>query len=210
MINDKHCFELYGYDILIDSKLKPWLLEINASPSLSANTPADYELKLQMLSSCLDVVDAEGKLQVGRLVIGALELGIGSPGPSHHLASQTCFCCALHLPQGDEVRVGGFDLVYKNGPTPPRQDDVYNTMLGADIPLEPKVERVKPPVTGVAVASGSKDEKGRQTGDSVSGQKPKAHRSNSVSDVVTGRGGNRERRHRGSHSMSVERTGLKI
>lgn len=88
MINDKHCFELYGYDILIDSKLKPWLLEINASPSLSANTPADYELKLQMLSSCLDVVDAEGKLQVGRLVIGALELEVGSPG-RYPLASLT-------------------------------------------------------------------------------------------------------------------------
>jgi tubulin polyglutamylase TTLL9 len=67
MIADKHCFELYGYDILIDARLKPWLLEVNASPSLSSNTPADYAMKTAMLHSCLDIVDMEQELQVGRL-----------------------------------------------------------------------------------------------------------------------------------------------
>ena len=53
-----------GYDIIIDENLKPWLLEVNASPSLTANTREDYLLKTEMLHGMLDIVDMENLLQV--------------------------------------------------------------------------------------------------------------------------------------------------
>lgn len=44
-----NCFELYGYDILIDDQLKPWLLEVNMSPSLGIDTPLDTKVSLDVI-----------------------------------------------------------------------------------------------------------------------------------------------------------------
>jgi len=45
IINDRHCFECYGYDLLIDESYKVWLLEVNASPSLSTTGECDRQIK---------------------------------------------------------------------------------------------------------------------------------------------------------------------
>eukprot|EP01060_Flectonema_neradi_P007456 TRINITY_DN15200_c0_g1_i1.p1 TRINITY_DN15200_c0_g1~~TRINITY_DN15200_c0_g1_i1.p1 ORF type:complete len:408 (+),score=48.71 TRINITY_DN15200_c0_g1_i1:31-1254(+) len=54
--NDRHCFELYGYDLLVDSSLRPWLIEVNASPSLAFTTAADRVLKSTVISDTIDIV----------------------------------------------------------------------------------------------------------------------------------------------------------
>lgn len=54
--NKNACFEIYGFDVLIDAKLRPWLLEVNVSPSLSSSSPLDKQIKTMLLSDTLYLV----------------------------------------------------------------------------------------------------------------------------------------------------------
>eukprot|EP00347_Sterkiella_histriomuscorum_P006545 403352361 len=74
IINDKHCFELYGFDVLFDSNLKPWLIEINASPSMTANTPNDYEMKIGLLDDTFTALDLEKIMSGTEDQIGGFDL----------------------------------------------------------------------------------------------------------------------------------------
>lgn len=74
IINDKHCFELYGYDVLLDEKLRPWLIEINASPSMTSNTPADAVKKNGVLDDTFTILDLEKVLTGKEEHIGGFDL----------------------------------------------------------------------------------------------------------------------------------------
>ncbi|XP_045613658.1 uncharacterized protein [Procambarus clarkii] len=54
--HNRNCFELYGFDILIDSQLKPWVLEVNLSPSLNIDQPLDLKIKSAMLADLFSLV----------------------------------------------------------------------------------------------------------------------------------------------------------
>ncbi|XP_026729409.1 probable tubulin polyglutamylase TTLL2 isoform X3 [Trichoplusia ni] len=52
----RNCFEFYGFDVLLDDCLKPWLLEVNLSPALASDCEADVVVKQPMLHELFDLL----------------------------------------------------------------------------------------------------------------------------------------------------------
>ncbi|XP_009992599.1 PREDICTED: tubulin polyglutamylase TTLL6, partial [Chaetura pelagica] len=54
------CFEILGFDILLDRKLKPWLLEVNHSPSFTTDSRLDQEVKDALLCDTINLINVHG------------------------------------------------------------------------------------------------------------------------------------------------------
>lgn len=57
------CFEILGFDVLIDEKLKPWLIEINTAPSFATDTPFDFKIKKDVLADAIQLLHMSYKLK---------------------------------------------------------------------------------------------------------------------------------------------------
>ena len=55
-IHRTNCYEVYGFDIMIDSDFKPWLIEINLSPSLACDSQLDMKIKGQLLADTFNLI----------------------------------------------------------------------------------------------------------------------------------------------------------
>ncbi|XP_072229363.1 LOW QUALITY PROTEIN: tubulin polyglutamylase ttll6 [Leuresthes tenuis] len=51
------CFEILGFDVLLDHRLKPWLLEVNHSPSFTTDSQLDREVKDALLYDTLVLIN---------------------------------------------------------------------------------------------------------------------------------------------------------
>jgi hypothetical protein len=57
MVHQPCCFEVFGYDVLIDASLRSWLIEVNASPSMSRDNQLDHVVKDAMIRDTINLID---------------------------------------------------------------------------------------------------------------------------------------------------------
>lgn len=53
------CFEILGFDILLDKDCKPWLLEVNNKPSMGADSEFDREVKTSVIHGAMHIINLQ-------------------------------------------------------------------------------------------------------------------------------------------------------
>lgn len=49
----KYCFEIFGYDFIIDEKINVWLIEINTNPCIEESSPLLKQYLYRMIDDSL-------------------------------------------------------------------------------------------------------------------------------------------------------------
>jgi len=86
------CFELFGFDILLDSRLKPWLIEVNISPSLHSSSSLDLDVKSPLATEVFNMAryHIPNRIKVKEQVEIAEKMGYGN-------ISNLCFDRRLYI-----------------------------------------------------------------------------------------------------------------
>ena len=56
-MDNSMCFQILGFDIIIDNSYKPYLLEVNASPSFATDSALDYKIKKNVLRDAFKMLN---------------------------------------------------------------------------------------------------------------------------------------------------------
>jgi hypothetical protein len=56
IINQPNSFEIFGFDVIIDSKMKPWLIEVNACPSMARDSLLDMDVKEALIRDTIKII----------------------------------------------------------------------------------------------------------------------------------------------------------
>lgn len=56
-IENQLCFQILGFDVMIDANLKPWLIEVNHAPSLATDSAFDLTVKKKLVADTIRLLN---------------------------------------------------------------------------------------------------------------------------------------------------------
>jgi len=59
-VENQMVFEILGFDVLLDKNCKPFILEVNHSPSFKTDTGLDYKLKKELIMTTMYLLNING------------------------------------------------------------------------------------------------------------------------------------------------------
>jgi tubulin polyglutamylase TTLL6/13 len=60
-LQNNMCFEVLGFDVMLDAELRPVLLEVNYTPSFTTDTPLDLQIKQHLLRDTLVLMNLSNR-----------------------------------------------------------------------------------------------------------------------------------------------------
>ena len=82
-----NAFELFGYDVMLDDAYRPWLIEVNASPSMARDGELDRRVKDPLIRDTIALVDPvpfDRDALVQTIERRHTQVGPGAPSKSGH------------------------------------------------------------------------------------------------------------------------------
>ena len=60
-LENSMCFEVLGFDVILDHKLKPYVLEVNSLASFGTDSPLDKKIKLDLMRDTFTLLNLSVK-----------------------------------------------------------------------------------------------------------------------------------------------------
>lgn len=123
------CFELLGLDILLDSCLRPYLLEVNHAPSFSCDSRLDYRVKSKLIEDTFRMLNLTKNERLRLMDLKSNQMKqMTLKGRRNHLAQGDFLkrCLEDREEYIDSVN-GDYDRIYP--PFIPEEEIIYSKLL---------------------------------------------------------------------------------
>ena len=60
-LENSMCFEILGFDVFLDDKVKPYLIEVNSLASFATDSPLDKKIKYDLLQETITLLNLSQK-----------------------------------------------------------------------------------------------------------------------------------------------------